>query len=282
MVNAHRLDLITDPFCELFYFNGLVVNRMEHKDFEIMSAAEQVEEEFLYLYEKYNVADAPTKQKADIIDSFWSDIYKKVFKPEPDVIKYNNCKSKLKTYDVEEVEEVCDMYIKLNKRFGGVIKINQFANLTGIHRATLWLWNKNNTSNSYIFNLNNNAVDEEGKYIYITNIDNRFVEYKGNSRNVDSSILSSLRFDCIKKLREEMQDSNTNGLSNDTMGHAIRANNEEELGKLYEPKRMMQQEAVKRVLTASELPKLGNKMSNAIPVHDQTVAGMPQLSGFES
>ena len=282
MVNAHRLDLITDPFCELFYFNGLVVNRMEHKDFEIMSAAEQVEEEFLYLYEKYNVADAPTKQKADIIDSFWSDIYKKVFKPEPDVIKYNNCKSKLKTYDVEEVEEVCDMYIKLNKRFGGVIKINQFANLTGIHRATLWLWNKNNTSNSYIFNLNNNAVDEEGKYIYITNIDNRFVEYKGNSRNVDSSILSSLRFDCIKKLREEMQDSNTNGLSNDTMGHAIRANNEEELGKLYEPKRMMQQEAVKRVLTASELPKLGNKMSNAVPVHEQTVTGIPQLSAFES
>ena len=267
MVNARRLDLITGPVCELFYFIRLVVIRMEHsRDFEIMSAAEQVEEEFMYLYEKYNVADAPPKQKADIIDSFWGDIYKKVFKPEPDVIKYNNCKSKLKTYDVEEVEEVCDMYIKLNKRFGGVIKINQFANLTGIHRATLWLWNKNNTSNSYIFNLNNNAVDEEGKYIYITNIDNRFVEYKGNSRNVDSSILSSLRFDCIKKLREEMQDSNTNGLSNDTMGHAIRANNEEELGKLYEPKRMLQQESIKRVLTASELPKLGceNTIENRI------------------
>ena len=63
-----------------------------------------------------------------------------------------------------------------------------------------------------------------------------------------------------------MQDSNTNGLSNDTMGHAIRANNEEELGKLYEPKRMMQQESIKRVLTASELPKLGceNTIENRI------------------
>ena len=265
MVNARRLDLIKGLVCELFYFIRLVVNRMEHKDFEIMSAAEQVEEEFMYLYEKYNVADAPPKQKADIIDSFWSDIYKKVFKPEPDVIKYNNCKSKLKTYDVEEVEEVCDMYIKLNKRFGGVIKINQFANLTGIHRATLWLWNKNNTSNSYIFNLNNNAVDEEGKYVYILYKGNNDIEYHGTS-SLDKNILSTFRFDVVKKLREEMQDSNTNGLSNDTMGHAIRANNEEELGKLYEPKRMLQQESIKRVLTASELPKLGceNTIENRI------------------
>ena len=239
---------------------------MEHsRDFEIMSAAEQVEEEFMYLYEKYNVADAPPKQKADIIDSFWGDIYKKVFKPEPDVIKYNNCKSKLKTYDVEEVEEVCDMYIKLNKRFGGVIKINQFANLTGIHRATLWLWNKNNTSNSYIFNLNNSAVDEEGKYVYILYKGNNDIEYHGTS-SLDKNVLSTFRFDVVKKLREEMQDSNTNGLSNDTMGHAIRANNEEELGKLYEPKRMLQQESIKRVLTASELPKLGceNTIENRI------------------
>lgn len=266
MVNAHRLDLIKGSVCELFYFIRLVVIRMEHsRDFEIMSAAEQVEEEFMYLYEKYNVADAPPKQKADIIDSFWGDIYKKVFKPEPDVIKYNNCKSKLKTYDVEEVEEVCDMYIKLNKRFGGVIKINQFANLTGIHRATLWLWNKNNTTNSYIFNLNNNAVDEEGKYVYILYKGNNDIEYHGTS-SLDKNILSTFRFDVVKKLREEMQDSNTNGLSNDTMGHAIRANNEEELGKLYEPKRMLQQESIKRVLTASELPKLGceNTIENRI------------------
>ena len=270
MVDAHRLDLITGPVCEFFYFIRLVVIRMEHKDFEIMSAAEQVEEEFMYLYEKYNVADAPPKQKADIIDSFWGDIYKKVFKPEPDVIKYNNCKSKLKTYDVEEVEEVCDMYIKLNKRFGGVIKINQFANLTGIHRATLWLWNKNNTSNSYIFNLNNNAVDEEGKYVYILYKGNNDIEYHGTS-SLDKNVLSTFRFDVVKKLREEMQDSNTNGLSNDTMGHAIRANNEEELGKLYEPKRMFQQESIKRVLTASELPKLGCESSDNLFLPDEQI-----------
>ena len=59
-----------------------------------------------------------------------------------------------------------------------------------------------------------------------------------------------------------MQDANTNGLSNDTMGHAIRANNEEELGKLYEPKRMIQQAAIKSALPAAELPKLGQNVQD--------------------
>ena len=71
-----------------------------------------------------------------------------------------------------------------------------------------------------------------------------------------------MRFDVIKKLQEEMQDSNTNGLSNDTMGQALRANNEDELGKLYEPRRMVQREQIKQTLTAAELPKLSVSSSN--------------------
>lgn len=55
-----------------------------------------------------------------------------------------------------------------------------------------------------------------------------------------------------------MQDSNTNQLSNDTMGAAIRANNEEELGKLYEPKRMIQAEQIKQIATAGQLPVFNN------------------------
>ena len=57
-----------------------------------------------------------------------------------------------------------------------------------------------------------------------------------------------------------MQDSNTNALSNDTMGQVVRANNEEELGKLYEPKRMMMHEQVRTALPAAELPKLSDDL----------------------
>lgn len=242
---------------------------------EVLSVAEQVEEEFLRLYEECHAADAPERKKADVIDSFWSDIYKAVFKPIPGEQIFNNCKSRLKTYDVNEVQEVVEMYIKLCKRYGGVIKINQFGNLTGIHPSTLWLWNKNNNTGSYIFNLNSSAItEEENSILYINNTGNGVIVYKGNSKymsNNNTDVLSSLRFDVIKKLREEMQDSNTNGLSNDTMGHAIRANNEEELGKLYEPKRMLQQATIKHALGDAELPKLGgNRTQFAIESGENT------------
>lgn len=234
------------------------MEKVQEQKSEIMSLADLAEAEFMRLYEFYNVADAPEKRKADIIDSLWPEIYKAVFKPTAEDVRYNNTKSKLKTYDVVEVEEVVNRFVILNKRYGGVIKFNQFANMTGVHRYTLYLWHKANNTNGYIFNLNNSDMEEENKYIYIIS-DNKGIvtEYKGNnSKLVNGDILSSTRFDVIKKLQEEMQDSNTNGLSNDTMGQALRANNETELGKLYEPRRMMQHEQIRQALSAQELPKL--------------------------
>lgn len=232
---------------------------------EVLSFAEQVEMEFMRLYKEFSVSDAPEKRKADIIDSFWQDIYELVFKPDYGDIRFNNCKSKLLTYNVYDVEAVCNMFIKLNKRYGGVIKYNQFSNLTGINRYTLYLWHKANNTNGYIFNISKTDMDEEYNNLYVINYGNGdTVEYKGNACK-SNDILSSKRFDVIKKLQEEMQDSNTNGLSNDTMGHALRANNEDELGKLYEPRRMVQQEQIKqRVLT--ELPRLGGGEVKGIDV----------------
>ena len=214
---------------------------------DILNIADVMQIEFINLYEKYCVADAPEKRRADVIDSIWMDVYDKVFKPSPEDSNLNNQKSKLMTYDIVNVEAVVNMYVKLSKRFGGVIKINQFANLTGIHRATLWLWNKANTTSGYILSLSNSDISKENdSIIYIINNNSTVnIKYNGNGKYKNNDKLSSLRFDVIKKLREEMQDSNTNGLSNDTMGQIMRANNEEELGKLYEPKRFVMQEQAK-------------------------------------
>lgn len=229
------------------------------QDCEVLTLAQLTEIEFLKLYNELCVSDAPEKRKADIIDSIWPDIYSIVFKPGIDDIRFNNCKSRLLTYNVQDVEDVCNMFIKLNKRYGGVIKFNQFANLTGINRYTLYLWHKANNTNGYIFNLSKSDIDLEYNNIYIINNGNNdvnYIYYNGNGKDSGSDRLSTLRFDVIKKLQEEMQDSNTNGLSNDTMGQALRANNEDELGKLYEPRRMVQHEQIKHALTADELPKL--------------------------
>lgn len=205
---------------------------------EVLTKAEQVEEEFLRLYEKYEVAEVSDKKKASVIDSLWGDIYKAVFRPLPGDVVYNNCKSKIKTYDVREMEEVCEMYVKLCQRYGGIIKLNQFAKLTGLHTYTFNIWHKANKTNGYICRLNNNdIVEENNNTIYVVNNSGVDIVYNGNSKYMsgdNTDILSTLRFDVAKKLREEMYDENTNSLEATNMGALARANNDEDVGKLYD------------------------------------------------
>lgn len=239
---------------------------------EVLSYAEQVEECFLELYKRYDVANAPEKRKASILDSFWKTIYKQVF--EPDKNQINNCNSKMLPWDIEQVEDVTDMYVDICNRYGGVIKFNQFCKLVGYSRYTVDLWYKSNRTNRYTFLLNVNLLDSEILTDDIRDMILRIDEDEYalmpqrkvteiivdnvNNNNPRRHLLSRRRFDIKKKLRQEMQDSNTNQLSNDTMGAAIRANNEEELGKLYEPKRMIQHEQIRQALSVADLPRLSS------------------------
>lgn len=221
---------------------------------EVMSYAEMVEAEFLRLYRKYDVANAPEKRKSEIIDSFWIEIYNAIFKP--DQKNMNNYKSKLLPWETEQMEAVCDMYITLCKRFGGVIKYYQFAKLVGISKYTFDLWHKANDKNADVVMIGADDEVEEYRQNYVIYVNDIYSDVKGmnNARRVGNASL--LRFDVRKKLHAEMWDSNTNGLSNDTMGAAIRANNDTEIGKLYEPKRMIQREQIRQALTADQLPTL--------------------------
>lgn len=229
------------------------------KNNNIATFAEQVEEEFIRLYRELKVDDAPARRKADIIDTIWTDIYSIVFKPGPDHVPINNAKSKLKTWDVENMEAVTEVFIKLNKRYGGVIKKLQFSNLTGIHRSTFSLWHKENKTNGCIFSLSNTGLSAEYSTTYVTQ-NSAGAAMVNNIALLDKhrndGVLSPIRFDSFKRLEAEMQDSNTNALSMDTYGHMYRANNEPELGKLYEPRRVVFENQVKNVLTDSDLVKV--------------------------
>lgn len=229
---------------------------------KILSYAEQFEAEFMRLYYDLDMAAAPEKRKPFIFDSILMDIYPIVFKP--DTTQVNNSKCKIMYHDIKNLEAVVDMYIKLCMRFNGVIKYTTFCNLIGINRYTLDLWNKNNNTNGYIFTLNSNAIEEECNnniYIeYTVDSNNNIIENRyTNNIYIDSSdkILSYKRLDIKKKLHDFMVDENTNGLSGDTVGYTIRANNDEELGKLYDPKKIvLQQQAKTASLSISDLKLL--------------------------
>lgn len=229
----------------------------------VLTLPEQIEDEFIRIYKELEVANAPDKRKADIIDTiFSSEIHNKFFKPRKNDICYNQTKTRIKLYDVQLMAELTETFIKLNKRYGGVVKINQFANMSGITYATLSRWHLLNKSNNYIFTLNKeDCLKDLSDIIYICP-NGESIKYKSNSPNIYSpnDEASYYRFDVIKRLKKDMYDSNTNGLSNDTMGNALRANNEEELGKMYEPRKMIRKAQLQGIASVQELPKLGEKL----------------------
>lgn len=234
------------------------MSKNNDSEVEVLDYAKLFEVEFMRLYYELDVPSAPEKRKPDIIDSIFEEIYHIVF--EPDKRQENNIISKLLYHDIENIQAVCEMYIRLCKRFGGVIKFNSFANLTGIHRDTIHRWhtiNKNRYNNSqYIFTINEDEYNDDynNGNIYIIK-DNKVSKWNNMYKYIDG--LSNKRYDLYKKLQENMVDQNTNGLSTDTMGQAIRANNDEEIGKLYDPKKIvLQQQAKTASLSMNDLKLL--------------------------
>ena len=236
-------------------------NRSEQNNAcEVLSYAEQVEELFLDLYAQYDVANAPEKKRANIIDTFWKDIYNQY-----------NLKSKIKPYDVNTIESIIDVFVMLCNRYGGVILIDSFCNLIGYSRSIVYLWNQKNTSNRYIFTLTDNDIQEEyNNNIYINysiDYDNNIIECINNNNNIyinkdneKASVLTSWRLDVVKKLREEEQKQSKLHLSNSDIGMIFRSNNEDELGLKYDAKRTIEQEQIKQIATAGQLPVF-NKLS---------------------
>lgn len=246
----------------------------ENNAVEVLSYAEQVEELFLDLYMKYDVANAPEKRKPFIVNSFWKDIYKQIFKP--DKPQLNNCKSIIKPYDINNIESILDMYISLCDRYNGTVLIEPFCDLIGFNRYTVYLWNKNNNSNRYIFTLTDDIIKQENDniIIYIDNNDNVNILNNNNIDNIDSirlfnnryksnmsekdKLLSSLRFDVVKKIRDVEQTRSKLHLSNSDIGMIFRSNNEDELGLKYDAKRTIEQEQIKQIATAGQLPVFNN------------------------
>lgn len=222
---------------------------------EILSYAEQIEGEFIRLFELY-ARGTKDREKMDIIDSFFHEIGQKILKAEPDAVKYNRCKSKILPYDVKQVEEITRLYINLCRRFGGTVKLLSICELFNYELQSVINWNNANNTDGYILSLKPeeeekekiNIIDynlnmskkgkcniSENKYIYINN-NNELPIIFNNTDNSAAKKLSSKRFDIYKMIKQAIRAQNDNGLSASPMGQVVRANNDEEVGKMYEPR----------------------------------------------
>lgn len=242
---------------------------------EVLTYPEQIESIFLDLYAKYDVANAPEKKRANIIDTFWKDIYIQLFKP--DTPQYNNCKSKIKPYDIPTIESILNTFVKLCNRYNGVVLIDSFCDLIGYSRNAVYMWNKANNSNNYIFTLDPNIDDVEENILYIYVNDNSVKCIKDNNNiniyknmSENEKLASRLRYDVVKKLREEEQKQSKLHLSNSDIGMIFRSNNEDELGLKYDAKRTFEQETIKQALSVQDLPKLCESHTQFIVKDNET------------
>lgn len=74
-------------------------------------------------------------------------IYNTVFKNTDKLFKHNNKPYLYPAYNLDIVNDICDLYISLCLQYGKEISITGFSLLTGISSETIYQWGDNNNKN---------------------------------------------------------------------------------------------------------------------------------------
>lgn len=211
---------------------------------EVLTPAEQLEQAFNELYMQYCGDMTLTAKKANIIDSFWSQIGNSLFLGTPENMKFNHQKSKLIYSDVVQMEELVNKYVELCQRYGCVPKIHSFAELTKIDKQTFHNWHNANTGTGYIVKLNNEEIEREKPNIYIIQ-DGKYEKLDYIKASAEEREINSLRFDILQKLRDSAREFTRNAVMDSNIGPAAMANNDAEVGLMWDAKRQITAEAIK-------------------------------------
>ena len=237
---------------------------------EVLSWTDRIEQAFFNLVDKYNINLEDSKGLANKIDGILPDIYKLVFEPPKDYKKINQTISYLKFNDIESVEEVVCCYLRLCNLYNVLPKINIFSAMTGISRNTIDIWNKANKNNTKTLYLNDEYMELESNQNIILYIYDSDMELKYNNNldiyrkgDIYTKQLTSIRYDIKKKIREAAQNFTRNNLQGSPVGAMASANNDEEVGLLWEPKKvLLKAEAERIALSAGDVAnKYGIDMS---------------------
>lgn len=154
-------------------------------------------------------------------------IYRKLFKPDRDTIRYNNKKTKIDLRDIDLLEEIVEDYSDIVKDYNIKPFKQFFTALTGICKDTLCSWR-------------NKEYDHQG--------------------------LSSRYSDLVKKIDILSGEQIQNNLADDRIGHQSLANNDDDVGLGYAKGNNQLLLTDIKVLTAEELPKLGGDEVKGVDV----------------
>ena len=133
-------------------------------------------------------------------------IYRKLFKPDKDTIRYNNKNTKIDLRDIDTLEDIVEHYTDIVKDYNIKPFSKFFTALTGISKDTLCSWR------------------------------NREYEHGG---------MSARYSDLVKKIDALSGEQIQNNLADDRIGHQSLANNDADVGLEYNQKRKTEEQVVR-------------------------------------
>lgn len=197
------------------------MEKVEHQEPSIEVFENDIDYYFKEYFEKRNISLVGLDYKKidnSVFEAAFRYVYRHVFKPDRKTIRYNNKNTKIDLKDIEQLEDILNIYIDLVKDYN--IKPFQyfFTDLTGISKDTLNSWLKE--------------------------------EYKHDG-------LSSRYSDLVKKINQLSSEQIQNNLADNPIGVQSLANNDDDVNLKYIDKNFKRCiDSIPR-LQASELPKLG-------------------------
>lgn len=154
-------------------------------------------------------------------------VYKKLFKPDITTVRYNNKNTKINLKDIDELNNIADIYIDIIKEYNIIPFDKYFLELTGIHKDT---WNS----------------------------------WKNEEYSHDG--LSSLYSDLYKKIHELPREQVRNKMADDKIGIQSLANNDVDVGLEYNNKRQIESAEAKKRTTIDDIAKQLQNMQNPVQI----------------
>lgn len=156
-----------------------------------------IESLFLEYFENRDIDPQHDTIKQTKFNAAWKYIYNRLFKPDINTVRYNNKNSKLDYNDINELNNICDIYIDLCFEYNVIPCQYGFYRLTGITRDTLNRWKK------------------------------------GSSRSSIEEGVSSPHSDIVEKIDKAYQEFYKDNLTDTPVGQITIANNDADLGLMY-------------------------------------------------
>ena len=183
----------------------------------------QIEEIFLQSFRDSGVDPYKDKVEHERANGAFMDVYERLFAPDENTVRKNNKNSKLDYSDIDTLNKIAYIFIKICNKCNITPWLYMFSSLTGIEESTLSTWENGEYRNKIYYDVKGNVIKD-------------ISEWKLNKKGEYREEVSNSHSNLVKNIKKAAQNSKRGRLSDSDIGNITLANNDEEIGLLYAQK----------------------------------------------